>query len=287
MNKMAGRLGLLLLFAFAADSPAAMAGLRGSGGTGDTLPVQVTVATNSAEVRIGSSTAPLADLSIRFDDATGLSAANLGITAQTINISNPALLARLPSSLTSIPGALPLLITVEPPLSGGLVQKRVTHVELHTHALAYVSGSPLRLFKAPLNGPFRDITESVQPGSVRTRGTTPGWSQFIVIVDLRPSTTVIAEKIAYLRNELGLLSSAEAAPLASYLNTAEAAVAAGQYDDAAVAIDAFIARVASRSGTYIPDTWRAARDLHNSAGELLSGANTLQFSVGFLRDYGM
>lgn len=260
----------------------------GGGGSSDgTLPVQVTVATNSAEVRIGGATSPLADLSIRFDDATGLSAANLGIKAETISISNPALLARLPSSLTSIPGALPVLITVEPPAAGTLVQKRVTHVELHTHLLAYVSASPLRLFKAQVGGPFRDITESIQPGSVRTRGTTPGWSQFLVLVDLRPSRTVIAEKIAYLRTELNLLPLAEATPLRNYLTTAESAIAADQFDDAVVAMDAFTARVASRSGTYIPDTWRAARDLHNSAGELLAGANTLVFSIGFLRDFGI
>jgi len=280
------RLGLVLLLSIA--STAAQAGsFPGSGSTSGSLAVQVTVATNSAEVRIGGSTAPLADLSIRFDDATGVTAANLGIKAETISISNPALLARLPSSLTSIPGALPVLITVEPPVSGTLVQKRVTHVELHTHQLAYVSASPLRLFKAQIGGPFRDITESIQPGSVRTRGTTPGWSQFLVIVDLRPSSVVIAEKIAYLRNELNLLPLSEATPLRSYLDTAEAAIAAGQFDDAAVAIDGFVARVAARSGTYIPDTWRSARDLHNSAGELLSGANTLMFSVGFLRDYGI
>jgi hypothetical protein len=251
------------------------------------LPVQVSVGTDSATVRIGTATAPLADLSLRFDDATGLSAANLGISAQTINIHDAALLARLPSSLTSIPSALPVLITIEPPVTGSLVQHRVTHVEVHTHALAYVAGSPLRVFKAQIGGPFRDITESVQPGSVRTRGTSPGWSQFLVIVDLRPSSVVIAEKIAYLRNELALLSATESAPLTSYLNTAEAAVAAGNYDDAIVAMDSFSARVSSRAGTYIPDTWRSARDVHNSAGELLAGANTLEFSIGFLRDYGI
>jgi hypothetical protein len=274
--KVLGRLLLLVLVSLAAQPASA-----------GNLPVQVTVATNSATVRIGTATAPLADLELRFDDASQLSAANLGISAQTINVNDAALLARLPSSLTSIPGALPLLVTIEPPATGALSQRRVTHVELHTHALAYVAGSPLRLFKAQLGGPFRDITESVQPGSVRTRGTTPGWSQFIVLIDLRPSSTVIAQKIAYLRGELNLLPSTEANPLRSYLNAAEAAVADGRYDDAVVAMDSFTARVAARSGTYIPDTWRAARDVHNSAGELLAGANTLVFSIGFLRDYGI
>jgi len=251
------------------------------------LPVQVSVGIDSATVRIGSATSPLADLSLRFDDASGLSAANLGITAQTINIHDAVLLGRLPSSLTSIPSALPVLIQIEPPATGSLVQHRMTHVEIHTHALAYVAGSPLRVFKAQIGGPFRDITESVQPGSVRTRGTSPGWSQFLVIIDLRPSSVVIAEKIAYLRNELALLPATESAPLASYLNTAESAVAAGNYDDAIVAMDSFSARVSARAGAYIPDVWRSARDVHNSAGELLCGANTLEFSIGFLRDYGI
>jgi hypothetical protein len=268
----------LLLFALAlAPAFAAQA---------SSLPVQVAVGTDSATVRIGPSTAPLADLSLRFDDATGLTAANLGIKAETINVNNPALLARLPASLTTIPSALPLLITIEPPLTGALVQHRVTHVEVHTHLLPYVAGSSLRLFKAPLNGPFRDITESVQPGSVRTRGTTPGWSQFLVILDLRPSSTVIAEKFSYLQNQINLLPPTEAAPLQSYLNTAQVAVANGNYDDAVVAMDSFSARVSQRAGTYIPDTWRAARDLTNNAGELLCAANTLVFSIGYLRDFG-
>lgn len=250
------------------------------------LPVQVSVGVDSATVRIGTESAPLADLSIRFDDATGITAANLGIKAQTISINSPGLLARLPSNLTSIPGALPLMITIEPPVTGTLVQHRVTHVELHTHALPYIAGSPLRLFKAPLNGPFRDITESVQPGSVRTRGTTPGWSQFIIIADLRPTGSVIEEKFVYLQNQLNLLPATEAAPLQTYLNTAHTAVANGNYDDAVVAMDSFSARVSQRAGTYIPDTWRSARDVSNNAGELLCGANTLVFSIGYLRDFG-
>ena len=272
------RLARLLVLAVLAWLPAfAQAG---------SVPVQVSVGSNSATVRIGSASAPIADLSLRFDDATGITAANLGIKVETISINNPALLARLPSSLTSIPGALPLMVTVEPPVSGTLVMHRITHVELHTHALPYVAGSPLRLFKAQIGGPFRDITESVQPGSVRTRGTTPGWSQFLIIADLRPTTTVIAEKFSYLQNQLNLLPAAEAAPLQSYLNAAQVAVANGSFDDAVVAMDSFSARVSSRAGTYIPDTWRSARNVTNSAGELLAGANTLVFSIGYLRDFG-
>jgi len=251
------------------------------------LPVSVNISGNTAAVRIGLASNPVADLTLSFDDASGLSAASLGISAEMVNISDPTLLSRLTAGAqTAMSSNFPVMITVEPPTTGGLSQHRITHVEVHTHALTYVAGSPLRLFKAQLGGPFRDITESVQPGSVRTRGTTPGWSQFIIVTDLRPTTTVIDGKFAYLRNQLTALPSSEADPLSAYLDVAQAAVAAGHYDDAAAALDSFNARVSARAGVTIPDVWRATRDTQNIAGELLAGANTLGFSIGYLRDFG-
>ena len=252
------------------------------------LPVAVNVSGNVATVRIGLSNNPVADLTLSFDDASGLSAASLGISAEMVNVSDPALLARLPGgSLTTMSSSFPVMITVEPPTLGGLSQHRIVHVEVHTHALPYIAGSPLRLFKAQLGSPFRDITESVMPGSVRTRGTTPGWSQFIIVADLRATPEVIVGKFAYLRNQLAALPTSERDPLASLLDLAEAAVADARYDDAAAALDSFNARVSARAGTFIPDLWRATRDSQNIAGELLSGANTLGFSIGYLRDFGI
>lgn len=252
------------------------------------LPVAVNVAGNVATVVVGPASNPVADLTLSFDSVSGLSAANLGISAEVVDIRDPTLLSRLPGSAqTALSSGFPVMITVEPPVDGGLLQRRVTHVEIHTHGLTYASGSPLRLFKAQLGGSFRDITESVAPGSVRTRGTTPGWSQFVIVADLRPTSSVIAEKFSYLRTQLGYLSTVEAAPLLNYLSLAEQAVAQSRFDDAAVALDGFSARVASRAGAQIPDVWRSARDQRNIAGELLSGANTLGFSIGYLRDYGI
>jgi hypothetical protein len=251
------------------------------------LPVAVNIAGNTATVRIGDPTSPLADLTLDFDDASGLTSSALGISAQLVTLGDPALLARFPAgSLTAVPSALPLMITVEPPKLGGLVQRRLVHIELHTHALPYTTASPLRLFKAQLGGNFRDITESVLPGSVRTRGTSPGWSQFVVVTDLRPSRTVISEKFSALRTSLSAVPAAEAAPLAADLDACEAAVNGGRFNDAAMALDDFVARVSARAGVAIPDTWRATRDVRNVAGELLSGASTLRFSIGVLRDVG-
>jgi hypothetical protein len=249
------------------------------------VPVTVGVTGNVATVRVGTGAVPLADVILTFDDAVGLSAASLGVSAQLLNINSAAVLTRLPPN-TQLLSSLPLQIQIEPPVNGGLVQRRVTHVEVHTHHLAYTAGTSFRLFKAQIGGPFRDITGEVLPGSVRTRGTTPGWSQFVILADLRPSSLVIDEKYAYLRTRLALVPATERAPLAALLDASEDALAIGDFATASSKLEAFRARVSARAGKAIPDTWKATRDVTNVAGELLAGADTLGFSIGFLRDFG-
>jgi hypothetical protein len=250
------------------------------------LPVYVGVSDNVATVRVGAGSSPIAEVILTFDQATGLTPASLGISAQLVDINNAALLARLPNlTQTKLQSAFPVMITIEPPVNGGLVQRRVTHVEVHTHALPYTAGTPLRLFKAPLNGAFYDITGSVTPGSVRTRGTTPGWSQFVILADLRPTGTVIAQKYDYLHAQGATLPAGERAPLDALLDASEDALAAGDFATAIAKLDAYKARVSSRAGTYIPDTWKATRDVNNIAGAMLAGADTLGFSIGYLRDF--
>jgi hypothetical protein len=250
------------------------------------LPVAVAVTDNVATIRIGTATAPMADVILTFDSATGLTPASLGASARQIDVTQPVLLSRLPGTLVKFQSAFPVMVTIEPPSAGGLVQRRVTHIEVHTHLLAYSAGSTFRLFKAQIGQPFRDITGEVSPGSVRTRGTTPGWSQFVIVADLRPTGTVIDEKFAYLRTKLQLLSATERAPLATYLDACEDALADGNYSLAVAKLESFRARVSTRAGTAIPDVWKATRDVNNVAGELLAGADTLKFSIGYLRDFG-
>lgn len=251
------------------------------------LPVSVTVSGQTAVVRVGSPAAPIADLRLDFDDASGLSPAALGISAEWIDVASPSLLARLPAGgALAVPAELPLMVTVEPPAFGGLAFRRVVSVELHTHALAYTAGSRYRLLKAPLGGAFRDITGSVRPGSVRTRGSTGGFSQFIVALDLRPTPQAIAEKIARMRAEIDKLPAIEAAPLDAQLDAVEAAVGEQRHADAVGAAEALRQRVAARAGIALPQEWRASRDRDNIAGELLAGVDTLVFSVGHLRDHG-
>lgn len=252
------------------------------------VPVGVSVSGNTATASIGAPGSTLAELILSFDDASGLSASSLGISAELVSPTSTALLARLPdASLTSLPAALPLLITVEPPSLAGLSFRRTVSAEIHTHLLAYTAGSAYRVFKAPLGGAFRDITREIAAGSVRARSSTGAFSQFLILADLRPSSSVIAQKFAWLRSEVAALAAQQRTPLEAHLDAAEAAVASSNWAAAIGELDAFGAYVSAQAGHTIPQQWRAQRDQHNSAGELLSGAATLKFSIGYLRDYGL
>ncbi len=251
------------------------------------LPVQVDVSGNTATVGIGNVGQPLAELILTFDDASGLSAASLGVSAQLVNVNDPALLARLPGqTLTRLEPALPLMITVEPPASGGLSFLRTVRAEVHTHALPYTAGSSLRLLKAPLDGAFRDITDEIAPGSVRARGTTGGFSQFLVVTDVRETGVVVEQKFSWLRARIAALPASERPAFEAQLDAAESAVASGDYADAIAALDAIRARASARAGQGQTEEWRATRDGENQAGEIIAGAATLKYSVAYLRDYG-
>lgn len=250
-----------------------------------TLPVRVSVQGENARIDIGTPGAEIADVTLTFDDATGLTAQNLGVSAQLVSLTDAALLARLPGSLSQLQGAFPLLVTIEPP-AGGLSFEDQVKVEVHTHALPYTYGSSFRLFKAPLGGAFRDITTRVSQGSVRARGTTGGFSQFLVLADLRRTGDVIAEKLDRLESRIALLPAAEAVPLEAHRAAAEQAVADARYADALGHLDALAARVQLHAGAGIANVWTAGGGSQNHAGELLAGVGTAKFSIAYLRDFG-
>lgn len=248
------------------------------------LPVSIEASGNIAHARIGLPGATLADVTLVFEDASNLSASSIGITAERVDIA--ALSSRLPdANLTQLSSALPLLITIEPPAGGGLSFRNTGRVEIHTHALVYSLGSSFRLLKAPLNGAFRDVTDEIAQGSVRARGTYGGFSQFLIVSDLRATGDVIGEKFSYLRGRVDTLPTSEQASFDELLDSAQAAVARADYASAISSIDAFRARATGRGGA-IANEWRATRDVENQAGELAAGAATLRFSVAYLRDFG-
>lgn len=250
------------------------------------LAVQVSVSGNVATAIVGNAQAPLAEVFVTFDQPQNLSAASLGLSASLFDPLDATLLARLPDAQLNVPqSGLPLLLTIEPPVAGGL-RFRTARVEVHTHALAYSIGSSLRLFKAPLGGSFFDITDEIAPGSVRARGTTNGFSQFLVLADLRESGDVVAAKVDALYQRMASLPLNEQQPFVARLNHLQASLAADDYAAAIADADWISARALARAGTALTDAWVAGGGADNQAGGLIAGAATLKFSIAYLRDFG-
>lgn len=265
----------LLVVAAAVATPASAQLPPGSGSP-------VTIDGNKASVTLGAGGVSV-DVSITFEQVVGLTAANLGISARLVS---PAeLVGRLPdATLTSLPAGFPLLVSVEPPSSGGLSFSGLTSIELHTHDLSFLADSPLRLFKAPAGGAFADVTESIGMGSYRARGSTGGFSELLIIADLRGDADVVEAKLDLLDATFAAGSSSIApavrGDLQSSLLAIRAAWDSGDVRGAIAAATSFgdAVKAAANAGN-VPNVWRSARDLQNVAGNLRADAGTLRFSL--------
>lgn len=264
---------LLAILPFVAAVPAAASGIAGVKVEGNVL---------EAKVRLPGGVG--ADLTVAFEQVVGLSAESLGLSVRLLDAADLLLLAnRLPSSLVSVPSGFPVLLTIEPPQTGGLSFSGVASIELYTHALTYLPGCPFRLFAAPLGGAFADITESNSGGSYRVRGRKGEFSEFLIVADVRTVDQGIGVKFSSLGQKLtshaAAIEPAVYADLVALLDAAETAYGSGDTLGAIAAVEAFADTVEEHSGADVPDVWRSARDLTNAAGDLRAAASTLRFSL--------
>lgn len=250
------------------------------------LPVDTQVSGNTVTAQVGGPLLDLAQVTISFSSAQQLSEESLGLHARSVSVLAPDLLARLPGTLTSIPSLLPVLLTVAPPAAQGLAFDRLTQVEIHTARLPYSAGSRFRLFKASHEGAFQDITTAILPGSVRARGTTGTFSQFLILVDLRPTSQVVQAKFDSLQSLAARATPTDAVEIEAHVDAARDAVDRADYAGATIALDDLDAYVSAHAGGSLPETWTASGAGDNLAGELLAASSTLRFSIGYLRDYG-
>jgi len=244
---------------------------------------QVTINGNTVVAQIDLLGIVGTEFRLQFESVQNLSVQNLGLGARLVSPLDPNLLQRLPEDglggLLSI--ALPIAISVEPPANGGLRFQNTVSAEIHTHMLGYTIDSPLRLYKSPHNGEFFDMTGAVAPGSVRTRGSTGGFSDFVVVLDLLPSEEHAEDKYDYLaaRSANPAIAATVRATLAQDLAASRAAFDAGNHAGAQQQLTLFVQHVRANAGTAIPNEWRSQRDRDNVAGDLLGYAGSLAFSI--------
>ncbi|MEA2558771.1 MAG: hypothetical protein QOH06_275 [Acidobacteriota bacterium] len=230
-----------------------------------------------------------ADLTLAFEQVVGLTQANVGLNASLVSPLDTTLLARLTQA--AVPAAFPLLIRIEPPADGGLSFSGPVTISLHTHNLPYLPGTLLRIYGATLGEPFEDITEYVGSGSYRCRGKKGSFSEFLILVDLRPLSLTIREKLERLdvtleENE-AIIDPAVYSQLTALASQIRAAYEGGNKSLAITRTNQFLAVVTNNSGSAIPNVWRSSRDLVNAAGLLRAAGETLRFSLGLKSNLGL
>lgn len=228
-----------------------------------------------------------AELTVEFENAVGLTPANLGLSAELIDVNDSDLLARLPDSSVSPVAGFPVRISIEPPSDGGFSFAGIAKIGLYTHNLHYDPAVPLRMFSAQIGGEFRDVTETVSSGSYRTGASKGQFSEFLILLDARSNDAVAQSKFQYLNGLMSEFQSAMSASLHTqlqgHLDDAEAAYQAGLYSEAIKNVEAFASAVETAAAEgRIPNVWRSARDIDNVAGELRAGARTLRFTLTLL-----
>lgn len=271
--------GCLLLLVLVPARPAAGQGLLGGLlGTGGSI---------SLPISLGSL---LGSLTVAFENVTGLSLLNLGVSIILVSPTDPALLARLPAGVT-IPSTLPILVHINPAAAGGLSFKGLAKVQIYSLSLLGSPASTRRLYAAPDDGgSFVDITNEPQSASpidmgtsYRVSGSRRGFSEFLIVNDPTAVSTAAGAKLDRLDGLLADYGAEIAAPvratLLAELATVRSDVGLGNTAAAILDLNTFLSTVVAHSGADIPDVWRAARDLDDVAGLLRAEGNTLLFSL--------
>jgi hypothetical protein len=245
-----------------------------------------------------------ATVTIRFDAATNLSADSLGLTAEIVDA---ATFAGLPAGV-KLDANFPVVVSVEPQTAifrnglesdqsgdGNLSFTNSYELELHSdeHLLCSSMSSNFRLFKAPHGSDtFADITDNIYQGSVRARGRGGAFSRFVIVHDKRNfSLGLITLPIALVGkivavvgaiNAAGIVDGALVTELLNFLTSVTADLlllnVTGAIDD----VNDLVADVLSHAGTDIPNFWSAASPTTDGAGQIISAADTLNFTLSLL-----
>ena len=228
------------------------------------------------------------ELEFEAQGLQNLTAQCLGITADVLDAAEISDIEqhRLPhGDHQTIDPAFPVRVTVEPPAGCGLTFQNHYDVTFETEDLLYTPSGPYRLVKAPLGGQFHYVTGSVTQGSVRSRGRTGAFSEFIIINDSAPTYSIdCQDEYTTLQSRI---DAAQMSPTARQALTVDLAVSRAAYEarnyaDAIQRLAIFDQHCVEYSGASLPNVWRSTRDLDNVEGDLVGNTDSLRFMMGRL-----
>lgn len=247
------------------------------------LPDTITVTDNQLKASVQVSNTIAVDLTVSFEKVIGLNANTLSVSAELLSPLDSAITDRLGSALIAPAAAFPVIVSLTPDPDSGFAFEGVATVELYTKAIHYTPDLPLRLFTSHAGGTFEDITTLVSAGSIRARGNTGKFSDFMILLDTRTPATIVADKAAALDAFVNAQSHSISAPLLStvesLLSSLSLAVSSQDYDTALDETDALITVIENSDKGAMPDVWQASDSLTNVKGELLSSLTSLRYAL--------
>lgn len=247
------------------------------------MPTNVTISENKLQAKLNVTNLIALDLVVEFENSIGLSANNLDISATLVTPNDASVLDRLSSNDISLISSFPVVVSITPKADSGFGFEGLASVEIYTKAVDYNAAMPARLFRSHANGDFEDITTMVSAGSIRARGSTGSFSDFVIVLDQRASAAQINDTFSQLNQLVSLhsdlLSPALATSLQASLNNLQSALVINDYVAALAVVDGLITLVESASNEQISTVWRSSNDLVNMQGELLTRLKTLRYSL--------
>jgi hypothetical protein len=234
-----------------------------------------------------------AEFEIEFerDGLENLTVECIGITADVLDASEISTInMHLPHGSNTgggqqVAGDFPVRVTVEPPVDCGLAFENNYDVSIDTKNLVFQPGSVYRLVKAPIGGDFVYVTGAVTAGSVRVRGRTGGFSEFVMISDPNPLYSADC-KTEYdtLQDRIAQspISPTARRTLEIDVMRSRAAYEAGDFQTAIDLLAPFDQHCVEYAGEGLPNRWRSQRDLDNVEGSLVGHTDNLRFMMGRL-----
>ncbi|MFT6898032.1 MAG: hypothetical protein ACJA13_002448 [Paraglaciecola sp.] len=249
----------------------------------EVTPTTVSINDNTLQAKLHVTALITVDLVVEFENSIGLSTDSIDISATLVDINSNTVTNRLTAAgIKAIP-SFPVIISISPKASSGFGFEGLASVEIYTKSVDYNAAMPARIFRSHANGNFEDITSMVSPGSIRARGNTGSFSDFMILLDERSNTDILDDTFSQLNQLFNhhnqLVSAILATSIQTSLNTLQNALLTANYASALEATQSLIAITENATGDQMSNVWRSSNDLLNMQGELLTRLKTLRYSL--------
>ena len=246
-------------------------------------PTSISVNGNSLHAKLQLTALIEVDLVVEFQKSIGLVTDNFNINATLVDVNSDTVINRLSSAGIKVIPSFPVIISITPKTNTGFGFEGLASVEIYTKSIDYNAAMPARIFRSHANGDFEDITSMVSAGSIRARGNTGSFSDFMILLDERSNADMIDDTFSQLNVLLNQhsnnISSILAITLQTSINALQQALLMSDYDTSLDVVEELIFIIENASGEQLSNVWRSSNDLVNMQGELLTRLRTLKYTL--------